>query len=103
MLRFMRQCSRYPVCSVNKCPLDVNEAEMYVAQGDPEGTCKEHPRSRLAIAALAASEGVKLSGLHEGERERITAGETVDMILAEADSKLAAKREHMLKMRGLSE
>lgn len=103
MLKFMRQCSRWPVCSVNKCPLDVNEAQMYIAKGDPEGTCKEHPRSRLAIALAAGLEGVKLSGLHEGERERITAGETVDAILAEADVKQAARNEHMLRMRGLQE
>lgn len=97
MIRFMKLCTRWDGCSVNKCPLDVNEASMSTVSGDPERTCKEHPRHRLAVAAQARAEGVFVAGLHEGERERIAAGETVDMILTEADARLEARRATVVK------
>ncbi len=85
---FPRLCFRWSRCSVNKCPLDPLNAQRESVPGDPERTCKEHPRHRLEVVAQAEAAGVNIpgGGLTAKERSR-----DLDALLVEWDAKGARK------------
>ena len=81
---YPRNCSRWDRCSVNKCPIDPLNPRRQALPGDPERTCKEHPRHRLEIVAQAKADGVVIpgGGLTAEEREM-----DLTVLLAEWDSR----------------
>jgi hypothetical protein len=65
-MNLARQCSRFPSCSVNNCPLDEEYPNRHVDPADKEKRCSMEKGVRLRIAATAPGT-LTLSGLTVAE------------------------------------
>ena len=100
--KYPRQCPRWQLCSVARCPLDPLNPMRYIDANDPEKTCKAHLRDRLAIVAKAKTEGVEIpgAGYTRKEEKRLEAGTALEALLAEWDEKAERRRQKGLQLAG---
>lgn len=94
-------CERWSRCSVNSCPLGHLRAKIRERRkGDAEQTCRAPIRDRLAVAELAAREGVKLpwGGMSP---EEVRSGRTVAEIVAEDEARAEAFRASGERLKAL--
>jgi hypothetical protein len=87
--KYARRCSRWLVCSVNRCPLSLpaDREHQQIDSADPETVCKENLRGRLRVVEEARADGIELGdALTDRERRAIETGKaTVESIIADRD------------------
>jgi hypothetical protein len=65
-MSLVRQCPRFPLCSVNRCPLDDDYPNQFVDRHDREKRCTMEKGVRVRIAATAPGQ-LTLNGLTVAE------------------------------------
>ena len=66
----VKLCPRFPICSVNNCPLSADYPGLSVAEDDPEKRCRLSRPKRIKIAegSKLRFKGMTLGEFHAQER-----------------------------------